>query len=106
MQKKAPHVEGLNVTVMKEKFLIGFLKDSVDKALMALDSKLFWDSDHKNGKKRKLTEGFVLVFQGIWKKFSGRFGHWMSRIKRINRCNQLSETKIYPHSNVYKSNIS
>ena len=47
-----------------------------------------------------------LVFQGIWKYVSGRFGHWIEKEKRVILSDQLSETKIYPHVYVNKSTIS
>jgi hypothetical protein len=35
--------------------------------------------------------------------FLDGYGHWMSRIKRIIRIDQLSETKVYPQQTVNKS---
>ena len=48
-------------------------------------------------------ESVVWFFKGFGKIFLDGYGHWMSRIKRVIRINQLSQTKIYSQSYVNKS---
>jgi len=48
-------------------------------------------------------ESVVWFFKGFGKIFLDGYGHWMSRIKRVIRINQLSETKIVSGATVNKS---
>jgi hypothetical protein len=50
-------------------------------------------------------ESVVWFYHRIGNNFSGRFGHWIEKDKRVILSNQLSETKIYPHWCVHKSSI-
>jgi len=93
---------------MKEKELSSRIKFNVngfDQSRFSSQVDLKTDHIKKN---RKLMAGRVSsdFITGIGNNFSGRFGHWIERDKRVILGYQLSETKIYPHYYVHNSSIS